>query len=259
MHNNESITNIEKFTYLKIYLDKSALQAIEGFPLISENYTEAWNLLNDQYGNEQYIITCHMEKLVKLEPVIHPGVKDLRKLYDTVESHVQSPNSLGINYQHFSLLLIPIILERLPNTIKLQISCKLGKENCYIEQFLLVIHGEISARENFEYLKQNDFDEKELNNQFTTSSLHAQIKVRKCSFCKNEDHYSNQCKIVSNVNLRWEILSKGKCCFNCLKPSHIKKNCKAKVKCYHCRAEDSHHTELHFSKNGTPNIIDGKK
>ena len=202
VHNNESITNIEKFTYLKIYLDKSALQAIEGFPLISENYTEAWNLLNDRYGNEQYIITCHMEKLVKLEPVIHPGVKDLRKLYDTVESHVQSLNSLGINYQHFSLLLIPIILERLPNTIKLQISRKLGKENCYIEQFLLVIHGEISARENFEYLKQNDFDEKELNNQFATSSLHAQIKVRKCSFCKNEDHYSNQCKIVSNVNSR---------------------------------------------------------
>ena len=53
-HNNESITNFEKFMYLKTYLDKSALQAIEGFLLTSENYTEACNLLNDQYGNEQY-------------------------------------------------------------------------------------------------------------------------------------------------------------------------------------------------------------
>ena len=79
VHNNESITNMEKFPYLKTYLDKSALQAIEGFPLTSENYTEAWNLLNDRYGNEQDIIACHMKKLVKLEPVIHPGVKDLRK------------------------------------------------------------------------------------------------------------------------------------------------------------------------------------
>ena len=113
-----------------------------------------------------------MKKLVKLEPVIHPGVKDLRKLYDTVESHVKSLNSLGINCQHFDLLLIPIILERLPNTIKLQISRKLGKENWNIEQFLLVIHEEISARENFEYFKQSDFDKKKLNNQFTTSSLH---------------------------------------------------------------------------------------
>ena len=140
-------------------------------------------------------------------------------------------------------MLIPIILERLPNTIKLQISCKLGKENWNIEQFLLVIHEEISTRENFEYLKQNDFDKKELNNQFTTSSLHAQIKVRKCVFCKNEDRYSDQCKILTDVYSRREILSKGKCCFNCLKPGYIKKNCKAKVKCYCCQAEGSHHTE----------------
>ena len=68
-----------------------------------------------------------MKKLVKLEPVIHPGVKDLIKLYDTVESHVRSLSSLGINYQYFGPLLIPIILERLPITIKLQISRKSGK------------------------------------------------------------------------------------------------------------------------------------
>ena len=136
VHNNESITNIEKFTCLKTYLDKSALQAIEGFTLTSENYTEAWNLLNDRYGNEQDIIACHMKKLVKLEPVIHPGVKDLRKLYDTVESHVRSLNSLGISYHHFGPLLIPIILERLPNTIKLQISLKMGKENWNIKVFV---------------------------------------------------------------------------------------------------------------------------
>ena len=47
-----------------------------------------------------------MKKLVKLEPVIHPGVKDLIKLYDTVESHVRSLSSLGINYQYFGPLLI---------------------------------------------------------------------------------------------------------------------------------------------------------
>ena len=40
-----------------------------------------------------------MKKWLKLEPVIHPGQKDLRKLYDTVESHVRSLNGLGINYQ----------------------------------------------------------------------------------------------------------------------------------------------------------------
>ena len=88
------------------------------------------------------------------------------------------------------------------------------------------IYEEISARENFEYLKQDDSDKKKLNNHFTTSSLHAQIKVKKCVFCKNEDHYSDQWKTVTDIKSRREILSKGKYYFSCLKPGHIKKNCK---------------------------------
>ena len=66
--------------YLKTYLDKSTLHRTEEFPLTSENYTEAWNLLHDRYENKQYIIHCPLKKLVKLGPAIHPGVKDVREL-----------------------------------------------------------------------------------------------------------------------------------------------------------------------------------
>ena len=51
-----------------------------------------------------------MKKLLKLETVIHPGVKDLRKIYGTIESHVRSLNALRISYQNFGPLLIPILL-----------------------------------------------------------------------------------------------------------------------------------------------------
>ena len=63
---------------------------------------------------------------------------------------------------------------------------------------------------------------------------------------------------MTNVNSRREILSKRKQCFNCLTPRHIKKNCKGKLKCYHCQAEVKHHTTFGFSKNGTPNPITSK-
>ena len=35
---NESLSELEKFTYLDRYLQRTAFQAIEGFPLTSENY-----------------------------------------------------------------------------------------------------------------------------------------------------------------------------------------------------------------------------
>ena len=69
VHISDSISNIEKFTYLKTYLDKLALQAVEGFPLTNENYTAAWQLLDERHGNEQLIISCHMNNLIKLDPI----------------------------------------------------------------------------------------------------------------------------------------------------------------------------------------------
>ena len=110
-----------------MYLDKSALQAIEGFPLTNENYTAAWQLLDERYGNEQLIISCHMNNLIKLNPIIQPSVKEMRKLYDTIESNVGALRSLGINCKHFGPLFVPIILEKLHDKITNQSKIRKGK------------------------------------------------------------------------------------------------------------------------------------
>ena len=65
-----------------------------------------------------------MNNLVKLDPIIQPSVKEMRKVQDTMERNMRALKTLGINYEHFGPLLVPVILERLPNTIKLQISRK---------------------------------------------------------------------------------------------------------------------------------------
>ena len=103
---------------------------------------------------------------------------------------------------------MPITLEKLPNTIKLQISRKLGKENWNIEQFMSAINQEITAREHFEYLKQNIFDSKQESKNFTTSSLQAKARLKNCVFCKCEDHYSNQYRNVNDIDTKREVLKK---------------------------------------------------
>ena len=65
-----------------------------------------------------------MNNLIKLDPIIQPSVKEMRKVQDTMERNMRALKILGINYEHFGPLLVPVILERLPNTIKLQISRK---------------------------------------------------------------------------------------------------------------------------------------
>ena len=128
---------VEKFTYLRGHLQGTAFQAIEGFPLTSENYKHAWELLKERYGNPQLIISCHMNNLIKLDKVNGANVKELRDLYDKVESNVRALKTIGTHQEQVGPLLIPIILEKLPNVIRLQISRKLGKENWSIDDFLM--------------------------------------------------------------------------------------------------------------------------
>ena len=68
-------------------------------------------------------------------------------------------------------------------------------------------------------------------------------------FLQKRRYYSDQCKVVTDINTRRSILKSSKICFNCLKAGHIKKNCKTKVKCYRCKTEVSHHTALCYPKN----------
>ena len=72
---------------------------------------------------------------------------------------------------------------------------------------------------------------------FLTSS-----DVKCYMFCKKDNHYSNQSKIITDVKLRSEFLKKNHLCFNCFKSGHSKKNCKNNTRCYHCKG--NHNTAL---------------
>ena len=108
VHRRTNLTNIEKFTYLRSLLDKTASQPIEGFSLTTENYTAAWRLLNERFGNEQIIILSHMNKILNISLVYSPNVRSLRDLYDNVEINVRVLENLGVSYEQFGSLLIPL-------------------------------------------------------------------------------------------------------------------------------------------------------
>ena len=141
IHQNTRISNVQKFSDLINYLDGSAKQAVASFRVTNEGYEEAFTLLKNRYGNPQLIISSHMNQLIKL---------------DRVKGNVRALNTIGINSDQYGPLLIPIVLEKLPNVIRLQISRKLGKNDWNIGEFLVAINAEITARKNYEFLKHDE-------------------------------------------------------------------------------------------------------
>ena len=56
----DSLTAIEKFTYLTGQLEGPAADCIQGLSLTSKNYEEAKQLLKERFGNPQVIISARM-------------------------------------------------------------------------------------------------------------------------------------------------------------------------------------------------------
>ena len=98
-------------------------------------------------------------------------------------------------------MLIPIILEKLPNAVQLQISRKLGKTNWDVEEFIKCVNEEVTARENCDLLKINEKDNSSERYVRTTQSLLTNNREIKCVFCAS-NHYSDECKTVTDVKLR---------------------------------------------------------
>ena len=69
IHENNSISDIDKFLYLKTFLCDSANATISGLSLSAANYAQAIELLKDPHGNSQVLISAYTEKLVLLPKI----------------------------------------------------------------------------------------------------------------------------------------------------------------------------------------------
>ena len=244
VHKNDKISNIEKFSYLKGYLTGAAEKCIEGLSLSNDNYEEAIKLLTERYGNPQLVIASHMDKILKTEKVnTTRNCKDLRNLYDQIESHVRSLHTVGVISEHYGPLLIPIILEKVPDEIKLTISRELGKNNWKIDEFMTVLKNEITARENCEFITHRKPTERnDKDGHFSTEALLTGNKILICVFC-HQNHYSDKCNLITDVERRKEIVRKNRMCFRCLMTGHPIRKCRNRNNCYRCKSPH-HHTAI---------------
>ena len=111
--------------------------------------------------------------------------------------------------EHYGPLLIPIILERLPDDIKLQISRSFGNESWVIEDFMKILRLEIAARESCCIMKEQASTDDKGAHHMTTSALMTGTKQLICAFCA-KNFFHNKCQVVTDINARKDIARKNR-------------------------------------------------
>ncbi|XP_077866993.1 uncharacterized protein LOC144355836 [Saccoglossus kowalevskii] len=178
-------------------------------------------------------------------------IESLRKFYDALEGHIRGLQTLGKPESSYGDLLVPIIRDKLPATIRKQIAREIGGEAWSLPNLRKALLREITAIQSG-----NPLDESSINNSRyqpdITATFHTNVrspkrdpKLRntsaKCTYCKGT-HFTSACRVVTDINKRWEIVKRDKLCYNCL-GRHRASECKSKFNCRTCKRR--HHSTLH--------------
>ena len=116
--------------------------------LIAANYREAVTVLVKRFGNKQQIVAKHMDILLNVDPVTSSNnLKGLRHLYDKIETQVRGLKSLGVSADSYGSLLSSVLLNKLPQELRLFLSRKVGDDDWKLDKLMKVLEEEVQARE----------------------------------------------------------------------------------------------------------------
>ena len=251
VHLNDSLSDIDKFNYLRSLLEKTAYEVIAGLTLSSANYREAIDILKKRFGNRQMIISRHMETLLNLNAVTgEHDVKGLRRLFDEVETSVRSLKALGVEQESYGTMLTSVLLTKLPSEIRLIMTRKSPSEDIDLETLLKVWEEELIARERSRDPDRNnrhpqDRQDKPRSSPTATTLLSGTTESTKalngCCYCQQQ-HSSVDCHTVTSLDDRRQILKTSGRCFNCLIKGHIGRKCHSSPQCQTCNRK--HHPSI---------------
>ena len=241
VHTNQFLTNIDKFNHLNSLLEGQAKRSIQGLALSEQNYQAAIDILQQRFGNQQLVISTHMDELLKIPACAGDKASQLRFVYDRISVNVRGLEALGVKASQYGSLLIPVLMSKLPQDIRLQIARKTSKEVWDISEILDVIRNEVEAREMSEGVKviQNEKPRYQSRPPSASALLvnngSHKGKIR-CVYC-NGDHFSASCEKVRDRHARTEILRKDRRCYVCLMFGHISAQCDPKRSCRKCQGK----------------------
>ena len=203
--------------------------------------------LQEHYGKRQQTIAAHIGEMLKMPACNTSRTSLLRYVYDKINVHVRSLASIGISSEQYGSMLIPIIMSKIPNEIRLVVARRNTAKVWSIDESLATIKVEREAREVSEGVQKSSQSTKKHGafppavGAFVTNGGNSEKFQIRCSFWEKPD-YSASCKGVVGSQDRKSILRKSKRCFNCLRTGQYANTFRNEKRCRHC--EGRHHQSI---------------
>ncbi|KAE9522282.1 hypothetical protein AGLY_017325 [Aphis glycines] len=256
VHQNPSLTDIQKFFYLRSSVSGDAQKTIQFLDTTSDNYKIAWNALISRYSNKKLAVQLHTKKLFDLESKNNESSTELRKHVDAINGHIKALVSLGQNPMEWGSLLLHIISIKLDASTLRQWEIESSKsEVASVNKLLEYLENRCQILEAIEasgglkivqpqqrQFQKNNFKFKKSNDQSSSFIVMGTLKCYNCDGAHTI--YKCSALLALSVSDRIKRISELNLCKICLR-NHIGEKCTSR-RCAKCMK--AHNSLLHLPK-----------
>ena len=102
--------------------------------------------MTEHFGRKSVIVSSHMDSLLKLPSLFNCNdIRKLRQLYDPIEVHMRGLQSLDVSSETYGMLLVPVLLSKIPEEIRLIIARKVKDDTLDLDTLITNLKEEIDA------------------------------------------------------------------------------------------------------------------
>ncbi|XP_072948180.1 uncharacterized protein [Epargyreus clarus] len=249
IHDNNTIANINKFHYLRSYLEGSAAAVINSVALSSNNYGIAWSLLCDRYNNKRLLINEHIKCLFSIETISKESAKSLRDLVDMVSKNLSSLKILGESTDQWDSLIIYMASSKLDSkTARDWEEHRNKSDSSSLSDFFDFLHQRATVLETVHASKSEKPDKRQsivrAKSFIAASSSSPGTSTHGNCLACNQEHKLYNCVKFKTLPVEDRIskVFQWQLCNNCLRSGHKAHQCKLGG-CRICKRK--HNTVLH--------------
>lgn len=263
IHDNTSISDINKFHYLRASLQGNAALIIKNIDFKADHYNIAWDLLCERYNNNHLLVNNHLQALFDAEPIKTESSISIRNLVDIINKNIRALTTLKRPAQHWDDIIIYLMIKKLDlltarnweehrnNTLGedptlIQFCSFLSRKADWLES---VEVNQPSLGSNTIVALNNSHDSNKIDSKSnqTNKKQDNKIKNSKCPLC-SQVHNLFKCESFRNLSVenRIQKATELKVCMNCLRFGHNSNKCKFSH-CRYCKVK--HNTLLHLNSN----------
>ncbi|XP_058840607.1 uncharacterized protein LOC131696092, partial [Topomyia yanbarensis] len=254
IHTNGQLSAVQKFQYLKTVLKGDALRLVQSLAVSAANYAIAWDLIKKRFDNKNFLIKQHFSALLSTPSIRKESSSALSTLADEFDKHVSVLNKLEDPKEHWNSFLIELLSSKLDpstqkeweNSLEDEVRPVYANLVTFIQKRSRILQS-ITLSQPLSSAHKLESKQESKPSRTRTSLYHSAYSdnTPKCILCK-QSHILSQCDEFKKLvpQKRFELAKRQGVCLNCLRSSHLMKNCSA-GSCRTCNKR--HHTLLHLS------------